>query len=330
MKNYAVSLTIYFSLSVPLLAQVSKPILVEHFTNTRCSVCASQNPSFNAILAQHPEVMRISYHPTSPYANCLLAQHNVAENDARTNFYNLYGSTPRLAINGGTISNNPNPYINPNLFDNYQGQTSSFKLRVDQQKSADSIWIRVVLKAEGAFSGGDLRLYGAVAEDTIFYNSPNGESQHHNVFRKTFFGANGLTFSPPALGDSLVWQAALSRNQAWNFNRIFAYALVQQVTNKAMVQTDFRKPGESTLVTNNSAKKVAQTMWVRWYKGLLEIPALSPETSQLELMDLSGRTLGIAKGNRLSIAGLSGGIYLLRIREKGETMIQKVWLNPGE
>jgi hypothetical protein len=35
-------------------AQVTKKIIVEHFTNTKCSVCASRNPGFHTNLNVNP------------------------------------------------------------------------------------------------------------------------------------------------------------------------------------------------------------------------------------------------------------------------------------
>jgi hypothetical protein len=232
-------------------AQVAKSIVAEHFTNTRCSVCASQNPSYYQILTNHPEVKHIAYHPTSPYVNCVLAQHNAQENDARTNYYGVYGSTPRLAINGQVISNNPNPYENTNLYDPFQGQTSEFSLRIYQFKEADTIRIHLALTTVANHSFTQLRLYSAVAEDTIFYSSPNGESLHHDVFRKSFFGTSGLLFQPAeSIGDSVVFEGKLARNSVWNFNRIFAYALIQSSENRALVQAGFANPSEGFLTQN--------------------------------------------------------------------------------
>src|SRR4051812_23780642 len=85
-------------------AQVPKKIVVEHFTNTNCSICASKNPGFYANLSSQPNIQHIAVHPSSPYPACMLSQHNVTENDARTNYYGVYGSTPRFIINGELIA----------------------------------------------------------------------------------------------------------------------------------------------------------------------------------------------------------------------------------
>src|SRR6185436_4956285 len=87
------------------LAQVPKKTVVEHFTNTKCSVCAARNPGFNANLNHQANVIRLAIHPSSPYSGCLLYNQNATDNDARTNYYGVYGGTPRLVINGNVVPN---------------------------------------------------------------------------------------------------------------------------------------------------------------------------------------------------------------------------------
>lgn len=101
---FRIWLLLFIGLSSSLFAQVPRNIIVEHFTNTKCSVCASRNPGFQTNLNAHPDVRQISIHPSSPYSTCLLSQQNTVDNDARTNYYGVYGGTPRLVINGTVIS----------------------------------------------------------------------------------------------------------------------------------------------------------------------------------------------------------------------------------
>ena len=101
MKN--VSAFIFFTLvSLALSAQTSvkKYVLLEHFTNSKCSVCASKNPAFFTLIDQYPnDVHHVSIHPSTPYSTCVFYQSNTTENEARADFYNIPG-TPRVAVNG--------------------------------------------------------------------------------------------------------------------------------------------------------------------------------------------------------------------------------------
>ena len=102
-------------------AQVLQTVVVEHFTNTRCGICASRNPGLFNNLAANPKILHIAVHPSSPYSTCLLNQHNKVENDARTNFYGIYGGTPRIVING-TVMNGS--FTSSTLFDTFKTKTS--------------------------------------------------------------------------------------------------------------------------------------------------------------------------------------------------------------
>ncbi len=44
------------------------------------------------------DVVHVSYHPISLYSNCQFNQLNPQENDDRTKYYGVFGSTPRLVI----------------------------------------------------------------------------------------------------------------------------------------------------------------------------------------------------------------------------------------
>ena len=78
-------------------AQVPRKILVEHFTNTLCSFCASRNPGFYSNLNNQSDVIHLSIHSGTPYTQCLLYQQNASPSDARRFYYGITG-TPALAI----------------------------------------------------------------------------------------------------------------------------------------------------------------------------------------------------------------------------------------
>jgi len=327
MRTLILSLAACFCSAVAS-SQAPKRIVAEHFTNSRCGSCAGQNPAFNNTLAANPGVLRISYHPTSPYANCIFAQHNPSENDARTNFYGMYGSTPRVAVNGSPISFNPNPFQNPNLYVPYQNQTSPFRLKMEQEKEADTLRIRCVLTSLAEPVSGSLRLYAGLAEDTVFYSSPNGENRHYNVFRKTFFGPDGITFTAPAAGDSLVWEGKMGRNQVWNFSRIFAYAIVQNVADRLLQQSDYTRPSDQTITrVKNSVSQpefeVISNPGIGQYKIRLK------ESAQLkvELLDAQGRRVHAIPGSFTSEAVFSlqkPGIYFLKLEVNGRQITKKL------
>ena len=237
-KNNALIVFAVYCLSYTgIYAQVTKKVVVEHFTNSLCSVCASRNPGFYTNLAAQSNVIHLAIHPSSPYSNCLLNKHNVSENDARTNYYGVYGSTPRLVIQGSVISAGAN-YAAAGMFSPFLGQTSPVSIKITQFKyAADSIRTRVVIKTESTHNLSNMHLFVALAEDTLFYNSPNGETKHFDVFRKSLTGANGTPIQIAAnVGDSVVYSNVSTVSPSWNFARIYSMAVLQNNSTKEVIQ----------------------------------------------------------------------------------------------
>ncbi|HZG00826.1 MAG TPA: hypothetical protein VEY71_07480, partial [Chitinophagales bacterium] len=216
-------------------AQVARKIIVEHFTNTVCGVCALRNPGFYANLENYPDVLHLAIHPSSPYASCLLNQNNVAENDARTNYYGVYGSTPRLVIQGQVIPSSAD-YSDAALFEPFENQTTPISLTIWQTKFGnDSMRVTYVAKTVAPNTLGTLVLFAALAEDTVFYNSPNGETLHHDVYRKSLAGvASQITVIPAAVGDSVSYTVNFHTDFDWDYARLFAVGVLQDSSTKAV------------------------------------------------------------------------------------------------
>ncbi|MGB1004480.1 MAG: T9SS type A sorting domain-containing protein, partial [Salibacteraceae bacterium] len=219
---------------------VPKKIIVEHFTNTRCSNCASRNPGFfnNFNNSDTGDMIHLAIHPSSPYSSCILNQHNSAQNDDRTRYYNIFGSTPRLVINGDVISASTS-YNSPTLFNPFKGQTSPVSVRVEENYvGMDSIKVRTIITTEATHNLGTQNLYVALAEDTVFYNAPNGEDEHYDVFRYSLYGNNGMSINVPAnVGDSVVFETTVAIDSDWVSERILALAVLQNDIDKMVNQS---------------------------------------------------------------------------------------------
>ena len=220
MKYILIFFLVIFSYSA--IAQVPKLVVLEHFTNTYCSICANSNPNLNTNMANQSDVLRISYHPSSPYSACTLYQHNPSGNDDRTNQYGVYGGTPRIVIQGEVQPAGGGNFSNPALFDNYSGQTTPISVDVVIDTSvADSISVSVSITVEDQLTIDQQNpiLYIGLGEDTIFFNAPNGESEHINVFRKEINGTTGTGISlNDVIGSIETFTYTIARNSNWNMN----------------------------------------------------------------------------------------------------------------
>ncbi|MGB1038957.1 MAG: hypothetical protein ACPGYY_09945, partial [Bacteroidia bacterium] len=222
-------------------AQVKRKILVEHFTNTYCGICSSRNPGLYSNLDNNPDVLHLAIHPSKPYRICELYLHNASENDERTNYYGLFGSTPRIAIQGNVISAGTN-YGSNSIFTSYKDQMSPFDVSVTTTKSdEDSLTAKIVITAQESNSIGSLNLYVPAVEDTVFFNAPNGENEHYDVFRKVIIN-EAISNLPSTVGDSIVFTARTEKHADWDKSQMYIMALLQDATSKSIEQVGISTP----------------------------------------------------------------------------------------
>lgn len=293
---------------------VAQTVVAEHFTNTYCSICASRNPGLYANYANFPQVLHIAYHPSAPYAACPLNQHNKTENDARTNFYGIYGSTPRLIIQAKEVTGS---FTNASIFQNELGKTTAFEMTAKLSEIAgNNLEIRVVIRKKDASALTNLTLYVPLVEDTLFFAANNGESKHLDVFRKSFWGANPLAITAPVnIGDSTVHTQQIAINGAWNKGRVYGIAILQD-NSKNHVQAA-------------KSNKLAYPTSIQHYTTSPVFIAPNPATNYLQLhgnannrytvaiQDITGRQisrLAISGGDRIDISGLADGQYIAYIQ----------------
>lgn len=311
-------------------AQVSKKTIVEHFTNTKCSICASRNPGLNANLNANSNVLRISIHPSAPYANCFLSQQNTVDNDARTNYYNVYGSTPKLVINGTTISTSQN-YADASMFAPFISQ-SNFSIGIRQYAiGTDSILSEISIKriATGA-PVGSASLFGGLVEDTVFGNGGNGEMQHYNVLRRALFTAQGQVINLPInIGDSVVLNKVEPFSSIWNTSRMRTVAILQEEVSKQLIQSELSSTaqiGATTLINNNSHAAIAfvypnpANQYITFHAPDLKVYkyVLSNQLGQVVLEGI------ISHQQNIYTAALNEGIYYLEFYDNCEVSTSKV------
>jgi hypothetical protein len=308
-------LTVLASLS--LSSQVEKTVVVEHFTNTRCSVCASKNPGFYQNLANHPHILHLAIHPSSPYNNCLLHLHNPTENDGRTNYYGVYGGTPRLVIQGVPQSFSIN-FNSPEIFDPFEGQTTPFSMKIKEYRIGnDSVSVEIIIKAVSGHSVEQASLFLGYAEDTVFYVSPNGEAEHYDVFRKAFNGHEGSIVAMPSTGDSIVLSHGITVNEEWDPGRMKVIGILQDQETKEVIQAGQTTSVEyfSSIFTSKNEDKGSLYLFPNPAKNHVTVQKVSGIT---KLYSLDGRILiSVNSGDRsndvrIDLSGLAPGIYLIR------------------
>ncbi len=229
MKKSALLLFLLAVVSYSGWAQLTahRYLFLEHFTNTRCSLCPNRNGVLQTTLTDNPgQVHRIAYHPSVPYSNCVIYQSNTAENGARQSQYGV-NFTPQTRL-WGSQHMTSTVLLSPTTLADSSGQDALLRVSVEEQTSpARGVSVRV--KTMGPVPTGDVRVFAAVVEKTFQYAAPNGEQEHHDVFRTMLPNINGESFTPAAIGEELAFNYAYSLDPSWTPSEVYILAWVQDM-----------------------------------------------------------------------------------------------------
>lgn len=305
-------------LSITLFAQVPRTVVVEHFTNTRCGICASRNPGLFTNLNNNPEVLHLAIHPSSPYSSCIFNQEDVAGNDGRTNYYNIYGGTPRIVVQGSVISSSTN-FGDATLFSSQAGQMSPFTVRVSIDNiNATQATVSVVVKTEATHNFIDLKLFTALAEDTVFYNAPNGEGTHYNVFRTSVFETDGKTITPATVvGDSVMFTETVNLGNNWDWSRLVGISLLQEGGNKNVIQAASSR--NQLFTTTQSIETAPFQLYAAQNKVFFNADEIG--NFDVQLFNLQGQLLKQLQSDgqdEWTFDDILTGPYLIRIQQDGK------------
>ncbi len=313
----------YFSNAQP----VPRQIIAEHFTNTYCSVCANRNPGFYTNLANFTQVLHVTYHPSAPYPACPLNQHNKPENDDRTNFYGVYGTTPRLVIQGEVISAAAD-YSAATLFSSRLGETSSFRMGTKlEQTNATTLTVTVMITKVDTSSLASLDLYAVLVEDTLHFTGNNGEPLQQDVFRKSFFGTLPIVVNLPAnVGDSVVQTQSIEIKSVWNLAQCYAVAVASKPDKKIEQASRSARLNPAPTGMGRLQGKDAFLPYPVPAGEELWLQGDFSEPLQTEIWDLQGRILLWqtikAQHDFIDLSAIQAGTYFLKIRNsKGSQVL---------
>ena len=322
-RAFTVIIFSLFSIALIAQQQAKRYLLLEHFTNTRCSICASANPGFyNTIAGFEGDIHHIAYHPRVPYSNCLFYQANTEDNTARADYYNIPG-TPRVAFNGSSVT--PGGQVTASMLESRIGQTSPLAIQV-RESGQSSRQVEVEVYSLGTPPAGDVRLFVAVAEKEVQYNAPNGETLHHDVFRDMLTDKDGDPVGLAAAGGSVTASFNFTVSNDWIANEVYVLAFVQDYATKEVFNSGTRFDP----VLNSAKEELAGT--IRLYPNPVQEEAViefsEPATGTLTVRDALGQTLLTqqAAGQhsiRVNVQQLPAGAYWVSFEsEKGQ------WVEP--
>jgi hypothetical protein len=329
MKDKIIFFAMLFA-CLPLCLQaqkVNKQVIAEHFTNSYCSACANRNPGFYENLRDNPEILHIAYFPSAPYPACPFNSYNKDENDARTNFYGVYGATPRVAIQGVALSGNSN-YSDPAIFNMASNHVTSFAMRTALTLGGNMLNLRIVVTKVDTSYINSLRLYAAIAEDTVMVVSNNGEPLQQHVFRKSFVGAEPVAIAmPAAVGDSTVYNQNIILDQGLNISQIYAYGILSTEDMQIEQASRSARLTDIPMGTGSLSMPASYSVYPNPATDRLYLKGNISKITGITTLNIEGRqmeTKGLGDGS-FDIENLAPGHYLLKINTSDKTEVVRFY-----
>jgi hypothetical protein len=299
-----------------------KYLLIEHFTNSNCSVCASRNPAFYSLIGQAQyasDVHHISVHPMFPYPSCVFYQANTLENAAWTGLYPVQG-TPAIVLNGA-LQGPSNPILTAAKLQTFLGQTSPLSLQVTEAGPNNARTVNIKAKAVGQIPSGNYKIFVAIAEKTVNQQTPNGESVHRDVFRKMLTAVAGDAFTAPGPGETVEFNYNFGIPNNWKADEVYVLAFVKEIDTKQVLNSGTR----FNPVLSSTAEAVVKSIQIspNPCTDVARVALADDVAESVEVLNSNGQrvfTSFESQGEKLSIkiAPLPAGVYFLRITgEKG-------------
>lgn len=317
------SMALLMAAGVTINAQVKRTSVVEHFTNTSCSVCAANNNSIHNSINSVSGTLHISIHPSSPYTSDVFNQQNKAENDNRTHFYGIFGSTPRVVVNGTSISYSN---LKAALIEQSSSNTN-FSIKIYHIKiNSDSFLSRTVIHKLANDTISKALLFLGVTEDTILQTTNNGETKHYNVFRKALTQVIGNSiYLPLGIGDSIVTTIGYKSAEIWDNNRLNIIGILQQ-NNKTLINSakSINQNGGTASITNFGLKSKTQIVSPNPFLHFIEI---TDGVSEISIYNHLGKlvyTQTTDNSSKINLSQLPAGIYFIKVRHDNIWLTQKI------
>ncbi len=315
MKRILFSSWLVIFLLVNLSSQNPKRyIFLEHFTNTVCGICATKNPPlFDKIAQYQNDIHHISIHPPVPYTTCEFYNENTFENEALAIPYGING-TPKLYMWGNFVSTN---ILLPDaaLQDAFN-QTSPISVIVSESGTTQRNVEVDITAYEDLPNGNDYRLFVAMVERNVNYNAPNGESVHHNVFRKLLTPETGVPIDVLASGESYNFESVFDVSPNYVEEEIYAIAWVQIFETKEIVNSG---ASYDMIINSNENKFVEASVFIypNPTSELLNIDAGEINIEKILVRNIDGKISmeinELSNNKSIDISHLSSGVYFVSI-----------------
>lgn len=319
MKKYFCLLVLF--LSAKAYTQVPKQHVAEHITNTSCSVCAANNASIHQAMRTGTHLNTLSIHPSKPYASDVFNQQNKSENDARTIYYNAFGSTPKLVFNGVLLSNYATLAQEIKKADGTEMAYAFFQ--IDKINGENKVRIKLHILNRDSLPANAF-LFVCLREDTVFETTNNGETQHLQVMRKILSTVKGDSIPIQTSADSIELTYSYTPESFWNMNRMSVLVMLT-AANKTLIQSGvsgyLQTPASGLNFQTGSSLQVYPNP-VRDYLYFQQHEMLT-----VQVTDAAGRVVleqEIRDEASLDLRSLQAGIYFLSAKSADKLFYTRI------
>ena len=254
--NKALQIVSFFLCLNMAWAQVPKKVILEHFTNTSCGPCATQNPGFesNILSPNNFFVRHISYHPWWPSNQDPFYLYNVGSNTVRTQYYGVTG-VPDVAVNGNRAQGQP-ASISQGLMDQIAAETSPLAVEatmIDKGLTRDLV---IKVKTVGQKPAGDFVLHTVLIEKEVNFTTPaaNGETHFPNVMRKMFPDENGTPINLAEQGSEATETFTYTEDSDLQLDKLEVIAFIQNTATKEILNVGSTFDGKTEVIKTPTAK----------------------------------------------------------------------------
>ncbi|GEM_PF-1991985 len=216
--------------------QILQRILFESFGNVSCEPCVTSAKNLERFRVEHPQgsYALMEYYAFWPNLNDPFYKVSPDDIKERISYYSV-STLPQLRSNGATgIDAADYEAIVTAYTNEIARQQSALALSVNKTLNEDTLQVRVeVYDFNHILPNDQLRLFVAVSEDDIHYDSPpgsNGLKDFNFVFRRFLSDRKGDKINSDRLDYRINWPG-------WNYGNSHVIAFVQDISTKKIIQT---------------------------------------------------------------------------------------------
>ncbi len=261
MKKILLSMAVFTSVLNSASAQSQRMVLIEEFTQASCGPCASQNPTFNALLASNMEkVVQIKYQTSWPGSDPMNAQ-NPADVATRVSRYGVSGvpfgvmdgDTNKLPATSTAYAGAPAGISQATINTEYaiaaplsMNVTYAFNTVTDSITSVVTITNTTPTALTASLANSMVLEFALVEMNVKFSTAPgsNGEKEFYYVMRKMFPSAAG-TVLPNTInaGQTLTFTfKEKAPSYIYDKKQMAVVAFVQDLNNNKVHQAAYGRP----------------------------------------------------------------------------------------